>query len=72
MLILAAIDMLTASLVCAVVLFLLVGGQSDEAAATPGAEMLNAPSIAPVYFKGPVWTGVPKCTGTGVGEHEPC
>src|SRR5580692_7876537 len=55
LLILAAIDMLTASLVCAVVLFLvLVGSESNEAAITPGAEMFNAPSIAFIYFTGPV------------------
>jgi hypothetical protein len=54
LLILAAIDMLTASLVCAVVLFLvLVGSQSEEPAATSGSDRFNAPSIALIYFKGP-------------------
>jgi hypothetical protein len=53
LLILAAIDMLTASLVCAVVLFLvLVGSESSEVAATSGAEVHDAPSIAFVYFSG--------------------
>jgi hypothetical protein len=54
LLILAAIDMLTASLVCAVVLFLvLVGSQSEEPAAASGSDRFNAPSIALIYFKGP-------------------
>ncbi len=41
LMILAAIDMLTAALVCAVVLFLvLVGSESNEAAATPGRRIV--------------------------------
>lgn len=53
LLILAAIDMLTASLVCAVVLFLvLVGSQSEDAMATAGTDRFNAPSLAFVYFHG--------------------
>ena len=53
LLILAAIDMLTASLVCAVVLFLvLVGSQSEDAMATVGTDRFNAPSLAFVYFHG--------------------
>ena len=46
MLLLAAIDMLTAALVCGVVLFVvLVGGQSESEAANRGAADLSAPSV---------------------------
>jgi hypothetical protein len=53
LLIFSAIDMLTASLVCAIVLFVvLVGGQAQQAAALPGTGRTAAPSILEVISPG--------------------
>jgi hypothetical protein len=53
LLILSAIDMLTASLVCAVVLFVvLVGAEGDASPQQSSAEQFSAPSVVFIYSHG--------------------